>query len=163
MTPSPVEVLVDYDNVEEINRRRGLVDLLSVSLVKLPPDVLPDKTLVSTRLYGGWYEQDRLTTLAAALRSEIDQQFPTVLRFTDQGHKRRVRAIVDLARSLLIRPNNDLVNTFRSHAGRPRVTSIDAPPIGCSTPDGCLMPFLGTLMSRRRCSVTVASISSSLI
>ena len=153
MKASPVVVLIDYDNVEEINRRRGLVDLLSVSLVRLPADVLPDNTLVSTRLYGGWYEQDRLTTLAESLRLEIDQRFPTVLRFTERGHQRRIRALVALARSLLIRPNSDFLNTYRSRPGGPRITSRSAPYPGCSMPDHCLMSVLGPLVSRRSCPV----------
>ena len=144
-------VLVDYDNVEEINRRRGLVDLLSISLVKLPANVLPDNTLVSTRLYGGWYEQDRPTALAETLLSEIAQQFPTVLRFAEQGRQRRVRAIVDLARSLLIRPKNNLLNTFRSRREGPRFSSASRPYPGCSTPDHCLMSVLAPLVSRRSC------------
>ena len=151
MKVSPVAVLVDYDNVEEINRRRGLVDLLSISLVKLPANVLPDNTLVSTRLYGGWYEQDRLTALAETLRSEIDQQFPTVLRFADQGRQRRIRAVVDLARSLLIKPNNNLLNTFRSRREGLRFNRTSGPYPGCSMPDHCLMSVLGPWVSRRSC------------
>ena len=153
MNASPIVVLIDYDNVEEINRRRGLVDLLSVALLRLPAHVLPDNALVSARLYGGWYEQDRLTALAETLRSEIDQQFPAVLRFAERGHQRRVRAIVDLARSLLIRPNNNLLNTYRSQRGGPRISSRSAPYPGCSMPDRCLMSILGPLVSRRSCPV----------
>lgn len=153
MNANPVVVLVDYDNVEEINRRRGLVDLLSISLVKLPANVLPDNTLVNTRLYGGWYEQDRPTALAETLRSEIDRQFPAVLRFLDQGHQRRVKAIVDLARSLSIRPNNNLMNTFRPRREGPRFSSEHVPYSGCSMPDHCLMSVLGPLVSRRSCPV----------
>lgn len=149
----PVVVLVDYDNVEEINRHRGLVDLLSVSLVKLPPHVLPDNTFVNTRLYGGWYEQDRPTTLAEKLRSEISQLFPKVFRFAEQGEQRRIRAVVDLARSLLIRPEHDILNTFRSHRGVARLHSTAPPYPGCSMPDRCLMSVLGPWVGRRSCPV----------
>ena len=151
MKAKPVVVLVDYDNVEEINRRRGLLDLLSISLVKLPAKVLPDNTLVRTRLYGGWYAQDRLTTLAETLQSEIHQQFPTVLRFASRGHQRRIRAIADLARSLLIRPNNDILHTYRSRRERPRFSSTRGPYHGCSAPDKCLMSVIGPWVSRRSC------------
>ncbi len=157
MKASPVMVLVDYDNVEEINRRRGLVDLLSLSLLKLPANVLPDNTLVSTRLYGGWYEQDRLTALAETLRSEIDRHFPAVFRFVDQGHQRRVRAIVDLARSLLIRPDDNLMNTFRSRHEGLRLSRRRGPYAGCSMPDHCLMSVLGPLVSRRSCPVVTCA------
>lgn len=148
---SPVVVLIDYDNVEELNRRRGLVDLLSISLVKLPREVLPDNAFVDTRLYGGWYERDRLTTLAEDLRSEIDQQFPTVLRFAGVGHKRRIKAVAELARSLLISPRHNIFNTFRSHRSAPRFRSIVPPYAGCSTPNHCLMSAIGPLISRPSC------------
>ena len=154
VSASPVVVLVDYDNVEELNRRRGLLDLLSLSLVKLPAQVLPDNAVVETRLYGGWYEYDRPTPLAERLRSEIDQHFPAVIRLTDQGHPRRIRTIVQLARSLLIRPSDHLLNTFRSHRGTPRLNSLDTPYPGCSIPDNCLMSALSPWLTKRTCPVS---------
>ena len=40
-----VHILVDYDNVEELNRRRGLSHLVSKMLTILPEHATPDNAI----------------------------------------------------------------------------------------------------------------------
>ena len=146
-----VHILVDYDNVEEINRRRGLFDLVSTMLTTLPEDAMPDNSIADIRLYGGWYERDRLTSLAQDLQAEIAQRFPAVLRVSGRPNGRRIRAVVGLARSLLIRPDADLLSTFRHRRGAPRLLSNVAPASNCAAPNKCALSSLHTALKRPRC------------
>ena len=130
-------MLVDYDNVEELNRRRGLFDLVTTVLTKLPEEVAPDYAMASVRLYGGWYERDRPTSLAQSLRSEIDKHFPSIVQLRGQTSQRRVRTVVDLARSLLVRPDSTLFGTFRHRRGAPRLRSAQLPYSDCVKPINC--------------------------
>lgn len=148
---SPVHILVDYDNVAELNRRRGLFDLVTTMLATLPEQATPDNAIAEVRLYGGWYEQDRLTTVAQELLSEIAQRFPAILQLGAQANRRRVRVVVRLARSLLIRPNTDILGTFRYRFGAPRFRSTVLPYEHCVDPSNCSLRSLYTLLRRRRC------------
>ena len=150
LNTSHAHMLVDYDNVEELNRHRGLVDLVTTMLTKLPEDVTPDNAMVSIRLYGGWYERDRPTSLAQELRSKIAQHFPAIVRL-GQANQRRVRTVVDLARSLLILPNNDLFNTFRHRRGAPRLRSVRPPYDNCAAPSKCALSAVDKLLKAPRC------------
>ena len=148
-TTANTYMLVDYDNVEELSRRRGLVDLVTTMLAKLPEDVTPDNAIVSIRLYGGWYERDSLTKLAQELLSKIALHFPTVVP-VGQAHQRRIRTVVNLARSLLIPPNNHLFNTFRNGAA-PRLRTVQPPYDNCAAPHNCALSDVGKLLKARRC------------
>ena len=150
MNTSHIHMLVDYDNIEELNRRRGLVDLVTTMLAKLPEDVTSDNAMISIRLYGGWYDRDRPTSLAQKLRSKIAQHFPAIIRL-GQANPRRVRTVVDLARSLLIRPDNDLFNTFRYRRGAPRLRSVRPPYDNCAAPNKCALSALDKLLKAPRC------------
>ena len=146
-----VHILVDYDNVAEINRRRGLLDLVGTMLTTLPEPAVPDNSIADIRLYGGWYERDRPTSLAQELREQIAECFPTVLRVTGPGTGRRVRAVVDLARSLLIRPDADLLDTYRHRRGTPRLVAAIPPAPNCAVPDSCPLSSLHAQLKRPRC------------
>lgn len=151
MNLNHVHILVDYDNVEEINRRRGLYNLVRTMLTTLPEAAVPDNSIADIRLYGGWYERDRPTSLAQELREEIAQHFPAVIRVSGPATGRRVRTLVDLARSLLIRPDTDLLGTFRHRRGPPRLMSNAAPAPNCAVPDNCPLSRLHRQLKRPRC------------
>lgn len=151
MNTNYVYMLVDYDNVEELNRRRGLVDLVEKMLDKLPESVTPNNAIISVRLYGGWYERDRPTALAQDLQSEIAQQFPTVIQLEGKINLRRIRTIVELARSLLICPGNDLFNTLRHRRGTPRFRSAQLPYDNCAKPQNCALSELERILRAPKC------------
>ena len=151
VTSGSVHILVDYDNVDELNRRRGLLDLVTTMLDTLPERATPDNVIADIRLYGGWYEQDRPTSLAQKLLAEIALRFPAMLHLGISSNQRRIRAVVDLARSLLIRPDTNLLGTFRHRRGAPRLRSTAPPYTNCAAPDDCSLRSLHALLRGRRC------------
>ena len=120
-------------------------------LTTLPADAIPNNAIADIRLYGGWYEHDRPTFLAQQLRSEIAQHFPAVVQLDAQAARRRIRAVVDLARSLLVRPDTDLLGTLRYRRGAPRLRSTTPPSRNCAAPNNCALSSLQDQLKRPRC------------
>ena len=108
-----LRMLVDYDNVDRLERQRGLLNMTTVILGRLPRSVLPNGVRVAARLYGGWYRQDRLSRVAQRLAREIERCFPSAVSLNDFGVARRLTVSVELARSLAIDPATNLLNTYR--------------------------------------------------
>src|SRR5437763_1523409 len=75
----PMVVLVDFDNIEKIDRQRGLSILLPRILDAVGAPNLVDKGRVQFRLYGGWFEGRNLSRRAQVLAAEIGKDYPTVI------------------------------------------------------------------------------------
>jgi hypothetical protein len=103
-------ILVDYDNIEDYDRRVGLHYVIEKIVTKISPSEVPGKHIL-VRLYGGWYENNRLTTLAQTLATQIAGIFPTVLVLSDRTTQIIVN--VEMAYSLISQPNKHLFHTFR--------------------------------------------------
>ncbi len=56
-----MEILVDYNNILEIHRRRGVIYLTELILQSIGPSRLGSHNRVNFRLYDGWYERQSLT------------------------------------------------------------------------------------------------------
>lgn len=106
-------ILVDYDNIELLDRKRGLnyLALQILSAVGLPN--LEMNTRADFRLYGGWYDGSSLSRRAQELSAEIEGSFPTVQSIGEKGRILKVRMTVKLATSMTMDPTRDLVNTYR--------------------------------------------------
>lgn len=133
-------ILVDYDNLEDREKKRGLHFIVESILNKLSPAEILDKN-VSVRLYGGWYDRRSHSSLAMQLISEISSGFPDV--FTLSDNTTNVIANAELALSLNIEPTKLLFNTYRTR-GMPSglrchhpttfgCTSINCPALGIYT------------------------------
>jgi hypothetical protein len=113
-----VFVIVDYDNIEQIDRHRGLLYLVEKIVHAAVSSSVNIPNRVVFRLYGGWYEGQNLSRLAQWLTAEAQSQFPTSLGNTPT-RKFRIIASVALAYSLAVEPAKPLWDTFRIH-GTPR-------------------------------------------
>lgn len=109
-------LLIDYDNVDQSERRAGLDHVLrkAVSLVDRPGLNLSS---VRVRLYGGWYEGDMLTRLGQSLGAELRAVSPVRYISPHTGHPVLIRG--ELAVSILAAPRTLVGNTFRKK-GYPR-------------------------------------------
>ena len=138
-----LKMLIDYDNVEWRVRQRGVESVIRTVLQQMPEDVLPPGIRVETRIYGGWYDKQRLSVTAQKLREEIEQSFPSVMSLSTLGHRSGIYVSAELVLALSISPSADLLNTYRIH-GAPRNLRTRAYPFtGCVLADpGC--PLRGT-------------------
>ena len=155
-------ILIDYDNVDRLERRRGLRNVAEVVLGKLPTADLPDGAGTAVRLYGGWYEGRRLSREAQRLSAEIGRDFPGVVSLPGPHAPRRVRVAMELARSLSIDPSRDLFNTYRTRSA-PKVHAKRFPFAGCTKTSACPLAAVHTLLRadacpEQGCGVAVADV-----
>lgn len=147
-------VLIDYDNVEPVWRHRGLINLMPAVLHLLPDAVLTHGTDVVVRLYGGWYEEHKLTKSAQRLTREIATHFPAGITLHHSDGVLTVKVRVELARSLNINPGKDLLHTFRRRGVPAGLVARRHPLRGCADPPHCSLIAVHTLVSNRRCVTT---------
>lgn len=125
-------VLVDYDNIENALTRLGVHYIISKIISKIDPNEVSSGNRISTRLYGGWYENNNFTRRAQNLSADIRSNFPTVLTLSDNNTTVVVNC--ELAFSLLADPTNHLFHTYRSR-GMPEGLKIMHPSkLGCTDP-----------------------------
>lgn len=133
----PIVVLLDYDNVPPALRGDGLPEFVRRVLSALPRAVLPDGAPARCRLYGGWYEEDRLSERARNLADAIRDAFPSDLRFSSPEGKRTVRVFVELALSMSIDERLYLFHTFRPRGAPRGLAPRSLPFAGCVRPEEC--------------------------
>ncbi len=146
-----ITMFIDYDNVDQRVRQRGVDRVIRAVLQQMPGDALPVGTEVLARIYGGWYDQQQLSPAARALEQDIGGSFPTVVSLSTLGH-RSVSVSVELARSLSISPSSTMMNTYRIRGVPPNLRPHSYPFNGCAKSEGGC-PLHGTyeFLERRRC------------
>ena len=140
-----MNVLVDYDNVRQHHRTKGLVYvaervLQAVSAVH--PTLL---RRLRIRLYGGWYEGLVLSRRAQDLAAELLVEFPRVIFAAGTP----VRTEMELAYSLEIDPSRHLWHTYRLH-GLTDLASHPPASVGCSR-TACALSNMYLLLSTGIC------------
>ena len=155
-----ISVLLDYDNVPPNFRQRGLPDLLERIMSLLPRAALPHGAFVACRLYGGWYEARTLSPRAQKLLGEIRSTFPLVLRLPSRDRVRVITVDADLARSLLIRPTQEIFHTFRRRGVPRHLASRPLPFAGCQRPRQCPLAPVHDLLSRDQCPEDACAVRS---
>ena len=157
-------VLVDYDNVRELYRQRGLVFVVELVVRSLGYGVLNGVDRLRMRLYGGWFEENRISRRAQLLATQIYSSFPRRVSVTDQtGAIAAPLVNVEFARSLECDPSNVLTHTYRPRAGIGSVKGADLPYRGCADaancPLGCIYAFLTTEnCPTLGCTVTIGDV-----
>jgi uncharacterized LabA/DUF88 family protein len=143
-------VLVDYDNVPELERHRGIVSLVDKVLSTITVSPLLAYQRSKFKLYGGWYEGNRLSRAAQRLAIDIGV-FPRAFSLSDGTDKTSVIVQVDLAYSLEIDPRNNLENTYRSR-GLPQGLRCDPPPYPrCINSGSCPIAHVHPLINSGNC------------
>jgi hypothetical protein len=143
-------VLVDYDNLSRVDRRRGLVWVVTRILNALGSSRFEDGGPVSARLYGGWYVGDQQSRRAEGLAAEIDANFPRPIE-VGARNPIRVRVNVRLAHSLLTDPSRDLLHTYRPRGSPGGVTCLNPPFTGCRNAEDCPISPIHGFLDRSQC------------
>ncbi len=147
-----INVLIDYDNVSHIDPQKGLNHVVKSILEKLPKGMLPHGTYIAVRLYGGWYRSSQLSRRAQDLSIQISRHYPGTLSL-DTANMRRVFVFVELARSLLVDPSQDILNTYRVRGVPSNLRPKAFPFQACTQTQNALCPLAGahTLLQTGTC------------
>lgn len=130
-------VLVDYDNVLEIERQRGVQNVIDKILHTIGVSALSSSQRVRIKLYGGWYERSNLSRRAQQLAVDIQHFFPGVVSISDGTSQISLFAQVELAQTMEIDPRTTIENTYRIRSMPPGLRCDSQPYRGCTNTALC--------------------------
>ncbi len=154
-----MEVLVDYDNVEPLERRRGLVHVITRILSAIPPSRFPARAEARVRLYGGWFFGVSSSRRAQELAPDLDAEFPRRIAVTDVHSAVSVLVRVELAMALECDPQNPLTHTFRRRSAPEGVRCVMPPFARCQTPGTCPLESLHVFLGQRACPYAACAVT----
>lgn len=150
-----MDVLVDYYNIPEQERRKGVPYVVDRIMATMVPNHVDDRhRRVDIRLYGGWYEERSLTRDA----QQIERALSGPIRLPVDS-RRSLIVHVELAYSMRCDPSHHLWRTLRSKAAPRGLEFRDPTDAGCRHPDSCpLRPgydfFVSGNCPERGCRIT---------
>ncbi|WP_421794284.1 hypothetical protein [Hydrocarboniphaga effusa] len=139
-------ILVDYDNVYDHDRRLGLPHVISKITAVISPHLPVAVNRLSYRLYGGWFEEAKLSRSAQKLGASITT-YPTAANIN--GNAGVVQ--VDFARALFSNPRNHLTHTFRPRGQVPRLSCEASPYRRCTVTAQCPLIHLAAFINSEQC------------
>lgn len=152
-----MRALIDYDNIPDHIRRHGPLNVADKIFEVLRPH-LQNESRIDLRLYGGWFEEDKLTRNAQELSVQLAAHFPYLLRYRDGQTTYPVTITASLANSLEVLPKKLLHHTFRMRPPARRILCDDPQHHGCAESPCKLAPTLMFLTNKvcpqAGCSVT---------
>lgn len=154
-----IAVCVDYDNLQPFQKQAGILQLVTKILMGMPT-VTVTTGVCEIRLYGGWYEDQSMTSLAQQVSARMQSEFPAIIRVNTSDNKVcTIRTVSQLALSLLEEPSHHLFSTYR-RKGRPSNIRVETPQnIGCAQVD-CVLPYAKKLLQTGKCSIAGCSTNS---
>jgi|SRR5581483_5288461 len=148
-------LFIDYDNIEQSERRLGLDHILrkAVSLIDYP---LLNLSSVRARLYGGWYEGGTLTRQAQNLAAELRGISP--VRYISPYASVPILVRGELATSILAAPRALINNTFRRR-GFPRNLRCERRPwLSCVDNSRCPLIVMERFLDNDYCDTAGCSV-----
>ena len=153
-------VFIDYDNLLELQRLAGVLDIVTKALLQTPLDSAATRGTCDVRIYGGWYEGATLTRLAQDVSVAIHNEFPALVRVL--GGARQIITFMtkaELAVALLEEPSHLLFNTYRRR-GKPANIRIQSPAtLGCPQV-ACPLPIARKLLKTGKCSFPTCTVTA---
>ena len=157
---SEVIVLVDFDNVDGSEISLGVEHVTRKVLRLCDRHLDASVRRARIRLYGGWYENGRMTRSAQMLIQQISMLGVVVRCRRWSGSE--MLATVELANSLLADPATLVDNTFRRRQLQRNLRCKDLPWTACFDPANCasaiMYAFAGSGCSKPGCSVLIADV-----
>lgn len=125
-----MDVLVDYDNVLDELKHRGLPAISEAIVAAMGPEAFRSDPALRLRFYDGWYEQRTLSRRAQRLAGEFNG-FPIQIKIRDGTNIIPVVTTAEPAYSVLADPTHHLLHTFRPKGVPVNLTCKNPLAIGC--------------------------------
>lgn len=144
-------VFIDYDNLNDIQKRTGIFKVVINALFQSNLPSYRGIVSCDVRIYGGWYEESKITRTAEDVSAEIEREFPKIIKIqNDDMFDIVVNTRASLAMALMKHPDRHLYHTYR-RKGRPRNIKIaDVEDAGCQR-ENCLLPKVKEFLKTGRC------------
>ena len=131
-----MDVLIDYYNLSQQHRRMGIVHVVDRIVSAIVPDHITDgDSRIELRLYGGWYEGQKLTRSAEAISATLIDSYPMTV--SSGVGQRSIIVRVELARSMKCDPAHHLWYTLRPKAAPRGIEFVSPAEAGCGVVDRC--------------------------
>lgn len=146
-----MEILIDYSNVVESDRRNGVTYVLDRVFSALRPEHIDDSLRLLFRLYDGWYESQKLTRRAQQIASDLPSYFPTSKSITDGTTSKKLVVNAEMAYSLMIRPTKHLWHTHRPRGAPAGIKCHHPYTAGCPTSANCPLTTIYQFLTSGHC------------
>ena len=140
-------VLVDYDNLRL--GRRSLQYFVARLVDGLGTWCLRERS-IRCRLYGGWFDGNRLSTGAQRLAEEMERMFPRRMRLLDGRRAVRLRVTMEFARGL-IGDTVDFTHTYRRRSLPAGLRCATPPFAECGHEADCAVRGLTSFVNESKC------------
>ena len=150
-------VLVDYDNVRPLDRNRGVVQVVEQIVRKLGVATLQAELRAHVRLYGGWFQEQRLSRGAQRIAPAIQADFPRPISVSDASGAARIMTSLEMAQSLECDPLGIFFNTYRERAPQDNLQAKSLPFSGCANPSACELSPLAGFLAAGQCTTVNCS------
>ena len=148
-----VTILIDYDNLDRLERQRGTRYVITRLLDVLGSWHTAWERRVNCRLYGGWFDEDAFSRSAERLIPDLRRDFPRSVSVTSTEGAQAILVRVELALSLACDPAVVLTHTYRQRSLPPRLRCEAAPFPGCAAPSRCPVAALDPFIRNDNCPV----------
>ena len=140
--------LVDYDNlrVRPGRLRYAMTRLLDA----IGARQFAEDARLRCRLYGGWFDQFRLSKRAQRIIHEMSDTFPRRMTAPNGEGSASVLVHMELARAL-VGDRIDLTHTYRRRSVPPNLSCAPAPFDGCASPSRCPIAALTQFVEEAGC------------
>lgn len=153
-----MHILVDYDNVHELLRHRGLPYIAQQVADAVGASVIARLPRLRMRLYGGWLESRVATKRAQAVAAEAANG-PFVVSVTGDKTVHRSLVAVELAWGPVDEPKIYFSHTFRKRSVNENVRSLAVPYPGCRNVVSCPIGDLERFLKNRQCSMSACNVA----
>lgn len=151
-------VFIDYDNLGRMLQQQGLLSVIQKILMVIKHDTSFKRVKCSLRIYGGWYENDEITSLAQVVIREIENDFPYSFHY----EKWAFSIDAEIALTTMEEPNHHLLNTFRRKDKVQNVRIKKQDDVGCTDPN-CLILQVKKLLKTGKCPRNGCSVEDVLL
>jgi uncharacterized LabA/DUF88 family protein len=145
-----MNVLVDYNNVRQADRRFGPAFVVDKIMDALGPDRIGSSAKVHVRLYDGWYDERSLTRLAQRVSAEVQAKSPFTKAFPIGTITTKVLVTVELADCLMAIPRQTMLHTFRTDIHADDIVFRHPQTAGCIVPT-CPLIAAHQFLQQHRC------------
>ena len=153
----PMEILVDYSNVLDADRKKGVRFVAERILTAIGPRRVDDRQRATIRLYDGWYEAQSPSRVAQEVSADVQANSPHTMTLLDGSLSKRLVVSIELAYSLRSDPTVHLWHTFRPKAPQSNVTCHPPLSVGC-TVSPCPLAPMERFISKRKCPIATCTL-----
>lgn len=152
-----MEILVDYNNVLDAHRKKGVRYVAERILSVIGPVRFGNRQRASIRLYDGWYEAQSPSRVAQEVSADVQANSPHTITLLDGTLTKRLIVSLELAYSLRSDPTVHLWHTFRPKSPQSNFSCHAPASVGC-TGSPCPLAPMERFIAKRKCPVAGCSL-----